>query len=323
MNLDDREQAPATHRFNVADFEGSASREWLVTNGLGGYAAGTVGDATTRRYHGLLVAALRPPVERTVLVAKFGARVRYGGSEFSLDSNQYADGTINPTGYQYLESFRLDLQIPTWTWTLADALLVRRVWMKHGENTTFISYTLNRASDAMEMEIEPLCTGRDYHWHAGEHMGPNVRLITGGCEIGGFDGVPAYRITANRGGFHCQPDWHRNLRHREEARRGLDDREDLFRPGVFRLTLIPGDSVVFACSTDATEAITGKSALAAERRRIEQLGDTTDRAAPAWIRQLVYASDQFIVERKGSNGESGASVIAGGQAIEKPGFSSA
>lgn len=300
------------NRHDVSSFDTAADREWLVTNGLGGYAAGTIADAATRRYHGLLVASLRPPVQRTVLVVKVDTTIAYGNDRFELGSNEYQDGTVHPSGYRHLGSFRLDAGIPTWTWFLADAVLVRRVWMQQGRNTTFVAYTLERASVPMEIGITPLCSGRDYHWHAHEHPGPNAQPVTGGCEISGFHGIPAYRITSTRGEFHAAPDWHRNVMHRAEKQRGLDDTEDLFRPGTFSLRLEPGETVVLACSTEAADAASGESVLAAERSRITELAAAMgDDDMPDWIRQLAIAADQFIVQRKDSHGRDGTSVIAG------------
>src|SRR2546427_8554681 len=90
-------------------------REWLVTNGLGGYASGTVAGVNTRRYHGLLVAALAPPVQRTVLVAGSVDGATYAGERYALSTHEYADGTVDPHGYRSLVGFRLDGTIPAWT----------------------------------------------------------------------------------------------------------------------------------------------------------------------------------------------------------------
>ncbi len=116
----------------TGDFGLACRREWLVTNGLGGWASGTVGGANTRRYHGLFVPALQPPLGRTVLVSKLNDRLALSGREFPLSSNEYGDGTIDPHGYRNIESFRLDWGIPTWTFAVAEGLLEKRVWMPHG-----------------------------------------------------------------------------------------------------------------------------------------------------------------------------------------------
>src|SRR5262249_5548347 len=115
----------------TGDFASATRREWLVTNALAGWASGTVSGATTRRYHGLYVPALRPPLGRTVLVSKTNERLSLAGQTFALSSNEYADGTIDPHGYAQIESFRLEWGVPTWTYAAAGALLEKRVWMPY------------------------------------------------------------------------------------------------------------------------------------------------------------------------------------------------
>src|ERR1019366_7452246 len=113
-----------------------AEHEWLVTNGIGGFASSTVSLMNTRRYHGLLFASLRPPVERMAMVSKVDVTAIYGGTHVPLATNEFADGTISPQGFCHLESFRLEGLIPVWTWLIGDANLQQRIWMHHGENTT-------------------------------------------------------------------------------------------------------------------------------------------------------------------------------------------
>ncbi len=121
-------------------------REWLVTNGIGGFASGTVSGNLTRRYHGLLVAALHPPVGRMQLVAKLDETARYDALDYALGTNRWASGAIEPQGYVHIESFRLDGTTPVWRFAIGDALLEKRVWMRHGENTTYVQYTVLRGS---------------------------------------------------------------------------------------------------------------------------------------------------------------------------------
>src|SRR5205823_4428291 len=105
------------------------AREWLVTNGIGGYASGSLSGVNTRRYHGLLVAALAPPVERTVLVGGVIDWAIYDGRRYPLCANEYADGTIDPRGFRFLQSFCLEGAVPVWTFALGDALVEKRLWM--------------------------------------------------------------------------------------------------------------------------------------------------------------------------------------------------
>ena len=109
----------------AADLPNALRREWLVTDGLGGYASGTVAGINTRRYHGLLVATLAPPVERTVLVGGTVDWAAYAGERYALSTHEYADGTVDPDGIRNLVGFRLDGTLPVWTFALSDALLER------------------------------------------------------------------------------------------------------------------------------------------------------------------------------------------------------
>ncbi|MGH2348564.1 MAG: glycogen debranching enzyme N-terminal domain-containing protein, partial [bacterium] len=145
------------------DLEGGLRREWLVTNGLGGYASGTLAGVNTRRYHGWLVAALNPPVDRTVLVAGAVEWATYDGRRYALSTHQFGDGTIHPHGYRHLQSFALEGTLPVWTFALADALIERRIWMRHGANTTYVMYRVVGGSRPVDLEIIPLVTYRDFH----------------------------------------------------------------------------------------------------------------------------------------------------------------
>ena len=105
------------------DLTAAEQREWLVTNGLGGFASGTVAGLLTRRYHGLLVAALKPPLGRTLLVAKLDETAEYDGQSYLLSTNRWADGIVNLHGYQHVESFHLEGTTPVWIFACGDALL--------------------------------------------------------------------------------------------------------------------------------------------------------------------------------------------------------
>src|SRR3984957_16274928 len=125
-----------------ANLAAAESREWLVTNGLGSFASGTVAGLLTRRYHGLLIAALDPPQKRTLLVTKVDEIASVGGAEFMLGANRWRGGVVDPQGYTMLESFWLEGSVPVWSYALGGAILEKRVWMQHGANTTFVEYRL-------------------------------------------------------------------------------------------------------------------------------------------------------------------------------------
>lgn len=293
------------------EFELAAEREWLVTNGLGGFASGTVGEVNTRRYHGLLMAALAPPAERTLLVAKVDVRLHYGGRTYALFTNEFADGTIDPHGYRWLESFRLAHGLPVWRYSVADTLIEKRVLMQPGRNATHLNLSILRAGDSLQLELIPLCTYRDYHSHGHGGWNIDVAEIPDGFEVNAFAGAHSYRVTCKGAEFHRDPAWYWNFRHCAESARGLDDTEDLFCPGRFVLRLEEGQSTTVVMSADTAEAESFATVRSQVRAGQNRLLGTLPGDAPDWIRQLVLASDQFIVERHADGKAVGATVIAG------------
>ena len=299
-------------RSSHATADDALSREWLLTNGLGGFASGTVALANTRRYHALLVAALRPPLERVVMVAKVDGVVTVGADRFSLACNEYAGGTIDPQGYRGLARFSLEDGLPVWTWLCGGIQLQQCIWMAHERNTTYVRWTHVGGQEAVALELTPLCTYRDYHSHSHGGWQPRIEAATRGCRFIAGEGATPYELRIDRGTFAATPDWYWNFRHRVEAERGLDATEDLYRPGVFGAELQPGESVTLVL--DAEPQIT-ESAVDSWKRRRERVAGVLRRVpaqAPWWVRQLTLAADQFLV-RRGSlaNRTQGVTVIAG------------
>jgi len=175
----------------------SERREWLVSNGLGGFACGTVAGVLTRRYHGILIAALEPPLGRRLLVAKFDETVRYDRQGYALGTNRYRDGTIDPHGYTAIERFEVDGTMPVWTFALGDALLEKRVWMEYGENTTYVRYTLLRGRDAIDVRVRAFTDDRDYHGstHAAGQT-PLVAAVANGVRIDAFEQATPVFVTS-------------------------------------------------------------------------------------------------------------------------------
>jgi predicted glycogen debranching enzyme len=298
-------------RSDIGDPGHAFAREWLVTNALGGFACGTLAQANTRRYQGLLVASLRPPVQRVVMVAKLEVVAGYRGASYELSCNEFADGTIAPRGFELLQSYADEVAGPLWTYACADALLEQRVWMAEGRNTTYVSFRLREAADAMELELRPLCTYRDYHAHTRGGWPLDVVTEERGCRVTAFHGARPYRVLTDRGAFTSEADWYWNFHHRSEAERGLDTQEDLFRPGTFRLRLEPGEQATFIATAEANFE-TPALALEREQKRRRALLRSVPDTAPQWVERLTLAADQFIVRRANEQGElHGTSVIAG------------
>jgi predicted glycogen debranching enzyme len=285
-----------------------------VTNGLGGYACGTVALANTRRYHAFLMASLAPPVQRTLLVAKVDIAVEYLDHTVALTSNEFEGGVISPNGFVQLESFSVFESIPTWRFCVADALLEVRIFMAQGANTSYMAFEALRSSASMRLTLKPYVTFRDYHTQ--NRGAPELSLqasadqCTIGTPAGASAGNSAFRLIANGGDFKSAAEWYWNFRHREEAQRGLDAVEDLFLPGSFSLRLDPGTTQHFIATaepgTPAPGADVEKSILSDGKTLSTRLPKT----APPWIRTLARASDQFIV-RRGEAAANAATLIAG------------
>ena len=186
----------------------------MITNGLGGYAAGTVAGANTRRYHGLLVASIKPPTERVVLLANIQLACRYLGERYELGSNEFADGTISPTGHAHIELFELQDGMPTWHYALADGLLRKQIFMTPGANTTWIGLQLLRGSAPVDVELMPLCTYRDYHSHSRGAQSFQVENTPDTCTFRAFDGALPLRLHLESHALFRSPEWYWSFLHR-------------------------------------------------------------------------------------------------------------
>ena len=302
----------------AGDLAAGERREWLVTNGLGGFASGTVAGVATRRYHGLLVAALHPPVGRRFLVASLDATARYRDRTYELFTNRWADGTTGPAGYRYVERFELEATVPLWRYALADALLEKRIWMEPGVNCSYVRYRLARASAAVTLEVVAFVNDRDFHavTSAGAWR-MQVDGIASGIRVTAFEGAVPFVVCADRGSAHAEHEWYRNHLYAEEERRGLDACDDRLRAATFTVVLSPDEEVTFALALDPAPADMGGALI---RRRDHEHGilerwrtafPEVAARAPAWTRQLVLAADQFDVARPSAGDGASRSIVAG------------
>jgi predicted glycogen debranching enzyme len=300
-------------RGDLEDFEQAAKREWLITNGLGGFAAGTVADANTRRYHGLLVAALKPPLQRTVMLAGLDVMAQYNGVELPLSTNEFTDGTIAPRGHVNIERFRLEHGLPIWEYAFNDALIEKRIIMPHGENTTLVRYRVLRASSSLRLTLRPLCSHRDYHSHMHGGWDFQTSALADGYRIDAYHGAAPYFIrTGDSVTIQPATSWYWHFRHRVEATRGLDDSEDLYSPGTIECELAEGEVITLTVSTLADRVLDFDSMLQDELARRQALLKTLPQAVDdTSLAQLVYAADQFIVSRGSDTATAGKTVIAG------------
>ncbi|HEY9643837.1 MAG TPA: glycogen debranching enzyme N-terminal domain-containing protein, partial [Coleofasciculaceae cyanobacterium] len=281
------------------------AREWLVTNGIGGYASGTVAGVLTRRYHGLLVAALQPPLGRTLLLTKLEEILHYDNQVYALSTDRWADGSVNPEGYRYIEHFSLNGAVPTWRFACGDALLEKRIWMQQGANTTYIQYTLQRATQPLALMMKALVNYRDHHGSI-RSLGWKMAVdrVAAGVVITAFaEATPLY-LLSDRAEVITLHDWYYGFDLSLERYRGLSDREDHLHAATFHLTLHPGETITLVATTDAKPELQGAVAFKHRQSYEQKLLNlwrtdrpVTPRDTPTWVNQLVLAADQFIVNR--------------------------
>lgn len=259
------------------DFEGLLAREWLVANAIGGYASSTSCGLNSRRYHGLLVAAMTPPIRRMVLLSRVEETLRCDGQEYQLACNEYPD-TIWPRGHELLRAFNTEPH-PRWAfqgngWTLQKELRLLR-----GQNTVVLSYTLLGGGCGVDLEVRPLLALRGMHELSYQWNG-KLEARSGSR---GHWHVPATRRTpevffAHDGTFDRRSHWYLNQIYRREAEYGYAGLEDLWSPGAADVRLTPGQTVHFACSADPLEL------TRAVEEADQQVRDADARSAPARAR---------------------------------------
>jgi predicted glycogen debranching enzyme len=283
------------------NLEFALRHEWLETNGLGGFASSTIIGLNTRRYHGLLVAATKPPVGRYVLLSKLEERLLIDGQPFELSANRYS-GVTHPQGFRYLSQFRLD-PFPIFTYEVEGIQLEKTVFMIEGKNATVVQYEINRSHhpeslNKLRLEIRPLIAFRDYHATTHENPGinPGVEEGDGRATVTPYPGLPALHLCHTASELQKTGDWYRNFEYEVERERGLDFVEDLFNPLVLSFDLRTRRQASVIASVDAIDAAHAAEYRQSEiaRRRSVALSATHD---DEFAQALVVAGDQFIVRR--------------------------
>jgi predicted glycogen debranching enzyme len=302
--------------------------EWLVTNGLGGYASGTVAGPVTRRYHGLLVAALPTPLGRMVLLSHLWERVRLPDRTVVVLTAEDRAGALELAGARNLIEFRLEDGLPVWRYDLGGIELEKRVLMPHGQNTVYVRYALPRNHGSLRLTLRPSTPFRSHHAPVSEPLPgrPVITATEGRYEISGGESLPPLRFSLDADGAAFTVDERAlsQVTYRIEAGRGYDAVGDLWSPGYFRLDLSadrPATLVASAESWPTLRALEPAAAWAAEherRRRLIAAAVPAAREGPA--AELVLAADQFIVTpigrvedaaRARASGDEARSVIAG------------
>ncbi len=287
-----------------ARLEQVAAREWLETNGLGGFASSTIAGWNTRRYHALLTAALPPPLDRMVLLSQVIETVVYRGRRYELSTNRYPD-VIHPRGFEYLKEFRLD-PFPVFTWAIDDLEIEKTVFLVHGENTVVLEYEQRGGQADCALELRPLIAFRDFHatTHENGALRASYDEEPGLLTLCPYPGLPPLHLGHGAAAVRPTGDWWRQFEYDRERERGLDDREDLFNPFVLEFDLSRGRASVVA-STDRRCALPSEDLRERERRRRRHAQQPFACREP-FVRSLAAAADQFLVSRQEKEG-----IIAG------------
>jgi len=283
------------------DLDAALRREWLETNGLGGFASSTIVGLNTRRYHGLLVAATKPPVGRVVMLSKLEETFFIEGQAFDLSANQYP-GVIHPQGFKYLKQFRLD-PFPVFTYEIEGIEIEKSVFMVHGENSTVVQYELKKNNHPerpkkLWLELRPLIAFRDYHstTHENGAINPAVEEHPGLASVAPYKGLPSLYLAHNAAELRKTGDWYRNFEYDVERERGLDFSEDLFNPMVLRFDLRLRRQASVIASTDqhdVAQVAEYRQAEITRRRNVAVSSPSED----AFAQDLANAADQYIVSR--------------------------
>jgi predicted glycogen debranching enzyme len=273
-------------------FDSALRREWLCANHLGGYASSSILGLNTRKYHGLLVAAMTPPVRRMVILSRVEEFVRRDGWTYPLCNSEYP-GVIHPTGHQSLRAFDTD-PCPRWAWQADGWTVEKQLRLLDAQNTVCLTYVLVGADRPVELELSPLFALRPIHELMYQWNGRlRTESVRGGKHIPATARTPEVFFSCD-GRFEERGAWYLNSIYRREQERGYAGLEDLWTPGVIRWTLQPGQPVNFVCSTEPVDL---KRALAQADRQCD--GRTTpihvdDPAKTA----LEQAAGQFVLTLK-------------------------
>lgn len=293
--------------------------EWLVTNGLGGYASGTVAGVITRRYHGLLVAALPAPAGRTMLMPHLSEQIRLpDGSKVRISGEERSDGA--PAIYEAhgLADFRLEAGLPVWRYRIGDIEFEKRVILPHRQNTVYVIYRLMAGSERVRIKLLPSVHFRSHNDPVSTPLPEGFRLLSedGRHELTAGPMFPTLRMTlfGPQPAFTSEPRLSQWQYHMEESR-GYDARGSLWSPGYFRLDMTPGENVALVASVESWEtisALTPDEVLQAEaERRARLLGEAHYPADSSLARELVFAADQLVILPVGRTTDSVRARAAG------------
>lgn len=290
------------------DFNTAVSREYLLTNGLGGFCSATICGCNRKKYNALLVASLNPPVDRVMLLSKLEESLYIENKEYNLFTNQIADNEIE-SGLKYLYSFEYNM-FPRFFFNIKGVLIEKKITMAYGENTTVISYKVKNNNKPVKIKISPLINNRDHHEtnKKGDFSCEQETNLKGTKISYNINDIKLY-LQSDKATYKEKNVWHGGLYYLEEKERGFDPVDINYIPGYFYLELKPGECIEFSitASTKQVGNPDGSSYFSAERKRKSELINRMP-FSDSKTEILALACDNFLVKRK-STGTS--TVIAG------------
>ncbi|MGE0082121.1 MAG: amylo-alpha-1,6-glucosidase [Thiohalomonadaceae bacterium] len=305
------------------DTEALLTREWLVTNGLGGYASGTVSGVTTRRYHGMLVAAMPAPLGRMVMLKHVVETVRLpDGRSLCLGGEERGIGELDMPARDHLREFRLEAGLPVWRFEMEDVVIERHLFMPHRQNTVYLVYRQLAGPEPLRLEVRP---SMHFRSHEGRDEVRTIwpyelKVVGDHYEISGGPELPVLRVLmrGTRPVMVADGGITKEVFLRVEADRGYDSRGTMWTPGYFAADLSPGHDAAFVASTEPWHtvlALAPEEALGYERRRRERLVNMADpRVRDTPVEELVLAADQFIITPAGRVQDAARAHAAGDEA---------
>ncbi len=296
------------------------NREWIVTNGLGGYASGTISGAITRRYHGLLIAALPAPLGRIVMWSHLSEFLCIGkGEPISLGGEERAGGKLDLGVADYLKEFRLENGLPIWIFRVGANVIERRVLLPHLQNSVHLSYRLLEGSDDLRLELHPAFHFRHHETAVSEKDEPARFSATADrYEISSIDPrIPALRmkLCGQHSTFNYRPHEIHQVVYRSEQSRGYAYEGNLWSPGAFQVELSQENGATLVGSTEAWEIVDvlapAKVLTAETERRARLREECVPEARTGFPAELCFAADQFVITPEGRYEEAARAHAAG------------
>jgi predicted glycogen debranching enzyme len=296
------------------------TREWLVTNGLGGYASASVSGACTRRYHGMLIASLPAPLGRMVMLSHFGEEIAMADESIvDFSGEELNEEHLELHSSEHLTEFRLEAGLPVWRYEIGGCVIEKRLWMPHLQNTVHISYRYLCDNGIVRLRLRPSMHFREHEAPVSLPMHKPYKVQANGDQYEIFTDPPIpplrFRLIGPNSGFVLQGGRFKTLFYRVEQSRGYESRGPVWSPGYLRTTLRPGETFSVIASTEPWEKIMALDPDEAIRRELTRRRKLVDVARPevrtGWPAELVLAADQFIITPSTRVGDAARAQAAG------------